>query len=97
MSSALRDAIFWIAVASCAVSQLFIIRAAVQTASRPSSPPSSSTGNDEGAIVVDADSSDRGPLPTPRRSVEIFWAILPVVLMIAAFTGAWRLMHPETP
>lgn len=32
-------------------------------------------------------------VPAPRRASEVFWAILPTVLMIGAFIGAYRLMH----
>jgi hypothetical protein len=34
-------------------------------------------------------------VPMPRRASEMAWAILPTVLMIAAFAGAWRIMHPS--
>jgi hypothetical protein len=36
-------------------------------------------------------------VPTPRRSLEIAWAVLPAVLLVAAFVGAWRLMYPAAP
>jgi heme/copper-type cytochrome/quinol oxidase subunit 2 len=75
MSTDLRDVIFWIAVVSCAIAQLFIIRAVVMTAPHASSPS----------------------VPTPRRSLEIAWAVLPAVLLVAAFVGAWRLMYPAAP
>ncbi|BAH39621.1 MAG TPA: hypothetical protein DGD08_14290 [Gemmatimonas aurantiaca] len=29
-------------------------------------------------------------VPAPRRAAEIFWAIIPVFGLIAAFWGAWR-------
>lgn len=36
-------------------------------------------------------------VPAPRRAMEIAWAILPAVLIIAVFVGAWRLMSPAPP
>ncbi len=33
-------------------------------------------------------------VPTPRRAAEIAWAILPAVLIIAVFVGAWRVLSP---
>lgn len=38
-------------------------------------------------------SSEAHTVPAPRRGVEIFWAILPALLMLGAFIGAWRMMH----
>lgn len=93
MSTVLRDAIFWVAVVSCAIAQLFIIRAVLRTATRPSTPFAARADD---SATVDADREAR-PLPVPRRSIEIAWAVLPAVLMIAAFISAWRLMHPVTP
>jgi hypothetical protein len=90
MSPVLRDALFWVAVASCAIAQLFIIRAVLRTAIRPSA--AGSTGD---TSAVRDKRADR-PMPVPRRSIEIGWAILPAILMIAAFVSAWRLMHPES-
>ena len=34
-------------------------------------------------------------VPVPRRAQEIAWAILPALLMLGAFVGAWRTMHPS--
>jgi hypothetical protein len=36
-------------------------------------------------------------VPVPRRALEMAWAVLPALLMMGAFAGAWRLMHPATP
>jgi len=36
-------------------------------------------------------------VPSPNRAMEIAWAILPAVLIIAVFVGAWRLMYPSAP
>jgi hypothetical protein len=92
MSTVFRDAIFWIAVGFCAIAQLFIIRAVVRTAIRPSAP---SVPADRSS-PTEVDRLTRS-MPVPRHSVEIAWAVLPTLLMIAAFVGAWRLMHPGTP
>jgi heme/copper-type cytochrome/quinol oxidase subunit 2 len=36
-------------------------------------------------------------VPMPKRASEIAWAILPALLLAAAFVGAWRSMHPASP
>ncbi len=77
MSPAFRDGLFWVAVASCAVSQLFILRAVLRVL------PS-----------TDASAEPSG-VPSPNRTQEIVWAILPAALLGAAFFGAWRAMHPS--
>lgn len=35
-------------------------------------------------------------VPAPRRASEMAWALLPTVLLLAAFALAWRTMHPST-
>ena len=98
MSTVLRDAIFWIAVAFCAVAQLFIIRAVIRTAVRSSAiSPSLPDAELPGAPTANSAARASTSMPVPRRSIEIAWAILPAALMIAAFVSAWRLMHPGTP
>lgn len=49
--------------------------------------------------VVRAVPSETGSphVPTPRRALEIAWAILPAVLIIAVFLGAWRIVSPSAP
>lgn len=34
-------------------------------------------------------------VPAPRRASEMAWALLPAVLIVAVFVGAWRTMHPS--
>ncbi len=36
-------------------------------------------------------------VPAPRRAPEVFWALLPTLLLIALFIGAWRVRHPSSP
>ncbi len=36
-------------------------------------------------------------VPSPHRGMEIAWAILPAVLIVAVFLGAWRVLHPVAP
>ena len=36
-------------------------------------------------------------VPAPRRALEVAWAILPALMLLGAFVGAWQLMHPSTP
>ncbi len=96
MSSAIRDAVFWIFVAICAVSQFYIIRAVIR-ADVYSPHPVPPDGNTNTGADADNDKLRGKTLPVPNRAVEILWAVLPVLLMLAAFMGAWRLMHPDTP
>ena len=82
MPSALLDLLFWIAVASCAVAQVFILRAVLRVVVRPVS------------NHAEDGSSPAAHVPVPRRSLEILWAILPFFFLAAAFFAAWRVMHP---
>jgi hypothetical protein len=36
--------------------------------------------------------ASREGVPTPRHAMEVAWAILPIVGLIATFVGAWRLL-----
>lgn len=33
-------------------------------------------------------------VPIPRRALEVMWVLLPIVLLVGAFFGAWRRLHP---
>ena len=83
MRPVLLDVLFWIAVLGCAVAQFFIIRAVL----KPN-------------VGLPAESALRTPsetLPARRqsgRAQEIVWAVLPSLLLGAAFVLAWRVMHP---
>ena len=83
MPPVLLDVLFWIAVFGCAVAQFFIIRAVLK--------PNAG---------LPAESALRAPsetLPARRqsgRTQEIVWAVLPSLLLGAAFVLAWRTMHP---
>ena len=86
MRPVILDALFWTAVLACAVAQFFILRAVL----RPSPLPSVNAGVDAGA----------SPLPVrvqSGRTQEIVWAVLPSLLLAAAFVLAWRVMHPAVP
>jgi hypothetical protein len=80
MSTRFFDAIFWIAVVACAVAQLFILRAVFRV---------TPVGSVAKGTVADASG-----VPTPHRLTEIVWVLLPVALLVLAFVGAWRQMHP---
>lgn len=81
------DAVFWIAVASCAVAQIFILRAVFRV----------TPGNTGTSSTSSAPEGESVSVPTPHRLTEIVWVILPVVLLTLAFVGAWRVMHPVLP
>ena len=83
MRPVILDALFWIAVLGCAVAQFFIIRAVL----RPSAglPAESPLRTPSSAVPVRRQSG---------RVQEIIWAVLPSLLLAAAFVLAWRVMHP---
>ena len=84
MPLVLLDAIFWVAVACCAVAQIFIVRAVLRVVRPPS------------AHTADAASSPVPlSMPVPRQSLEIVWAVLPAGLVVVAFVAAWGKMHPS--
>jgi ABC-type dipeptide/oligopeptide/nickel transport system permease component len=80
MSMKVSDAIFWIAVVSCSVAQLLIMRAVFH---KPLVPSSGDDTSPAGSRSV----------PHPRRTSEFAWALLPAVLLALLFVGAWRTMH----
>lgn len=84
MPSTVLDLLFWIAVASCAVAQVFILRAVLRVVVQPMS-NNAEDGSSSASLV-----------PVPRRSLEILWAILPFFFLAAAFVAAWRVMHPTS-
>lgn len=85
MSPVLLDVIFWISVACCAVAQVFILRAVFSVAVRPRSDTADATAHDTPSTV-----------PMPKRTLEIAWAVLPSILLAAAFVAAWRQMHSSS-
>jgi heme/copper-type cytochrome/quinol oxidase subunit 2 len=77
------DAVFWIAVACCAVAQLAIIRSAfVSPATAARSENSDSTDS-------------HAPASPARRATEIAWAILPGIALIVLFFYTWSAIHPD--
>lgn len=110
MSTRLIDALFWVAVVACAVAQLFILRAVFRISPRlpASNAGNSASGNSLAATNGVASTSDplaangKEPyteqynVPTPHRATELLWVMLPVVLLVLAFVGAWQVMHPTS-
>ena len=80
MPPVVTNAIFWIFVATCAVAQLFILRAVLRVVVLPRT----------------ADTTENSGIPAPRRSLEILWAVLPALFLGFAFIAAWRVMHPTS-
>ena len=98
MSTRYLDAIFWILVAACATAQIFILRAVFRIS--PRNPTAGRTASVDGGGAStsgdsDADCANTHGVPTPHRSTEILWVLLPVVLLVLAFFLAWRAMHPS--
>ena len=111
-SQNIYDGIFWIAVASCAVAQFFILRAVFRVTPRTTPGGSTVGGSTAGGSLASGfasnvstttgstSSSPEGEfvsVPTPHRLTEIVWVVLPVALLVLAFVGAWRVMHPVLP
>ncbi|HEX2779590.1 MAG TPA: hypothetical protein VHM30_08835 [Gemmatimonadaceae bacterium] len=76
-------ALFWLSVAIAAVAELAIVAATVR-ASRPH----------EVADVPAIAQGETGSLPSPRRGLELVWAILPAIALAVLFVLTWRAMHP---
>ena len=91
LSQNIYDGIFWIAVASCAVAQIFILRAVFRVN------PTLTPGTTADGSRSSAPEGESVSVPTPHRLTEIVWVILPVALLTLAFVGAWRVMHPVLP
>ncbi len=80
MSVAVYDTLFWVAVAACAVAQLFILKAVFFPAPPPMAGPA-------------ADGRAAGRLRAPSRPLEMAWVVLPVIALVAVFVWAWQLRH----
>lgn len=72
-------AVFWTFLALCLVAQALIVRGLF----RAKVPAGS---------VAAATSAPATPLPSPHRWAEVAWAVLPIVGLLLAFLGAWRLL-----
>src|SRR4051812_17356346 len=92
LSQNIHDGIFWIAVASCALAQIFILKAVFRV-----TPGAAANGSSAHGVTSSAPEGESVSVPTPHRLTEIVWVILPVALLALAFVGAWRAMHPAVP
>lgn len=70
-------ALFWTLLALCLVAQALIVRG-LFTAKAPTT-------------AAGATSSPNA-LPASHRWAEVAWAVLPIVGLLLAFLGAWRLL-----
>lgn len=71
-------------MAVCAVAQLFILRAVFA----PEAPAPAGSPAEAGRAA--------GRLRRPSRPLEIAWAVLPAVGLVALFLWAWQRTHPTT-
>lgn len=78
---ALADAIFWIAVAACAVAQVAILRSVLVVRPRADGP-------------LQRPSDRVQPAPLARRPLEVFWAVVPALALAATLALTWRALHP---
>lgn len=81
MTSGLSTTVFWMAVALCALAQLFILKAVLFPAAPPADGPA-------------ADGRAAGRLQPASRPMEIAWVILPAIGLAVMFIWAWQLKHP---
>ena len=97
LSQSIYDGIFWITVATCAVAQIFILRAVFRVTPSITGRDSTANGVSANGSTSSAPEGESVSVPTPHRLTEIVWVVLPVVLLTLAFVGAWRVMHPALP
>ncbi len=81
MSVAVSDTLFWLAVALCAIAQLFILKAVFAPAPPPMGGPA-----EAGRAA--------GRLRPASRPLELAWVVLPAVGLLFLFLWAWQLKHP---
>lgn len=97
LSQSIYDGIFWITVASCAVAQIFILRAVFRVTPVTTGSGSTAHGINATRSTSSSPEGESVSAPTPHRLTEIVWVVSPVVLLVLAFVGAWRVMHPVLP
>jgi heme/copper-type cytochrome/quinol oxidase subunit 2 len=78
-------ALFWLAVAVATVAELAIVAATVRV-SRPHGPV------DVPALAE----GETSTLPSPRRWLELVWAVIPALALAALFVFTWRSMSAPT-
>jgi hypothetical protein len=81
MPFSLADAIFWIAVACCAVAQVAILHSVLVSPA----PAGTSTPARQGAAARASFSV--------RRAAEIVWAVLPGIALTVVLVFTWRAIH----
>ena len=77
MFSSVFDAIFWIAVASCALAQFAIVRSVLRMRGS-----AAGTGHVSSPL-----------LPRTRPAIEIAWVVVPALALAVVLTVTWRTMH----
>ena len=77
MFSSVFDAIFWIAVASCALAQVAIVRSVLRMRG-------SAAGTGHGSSPM---------LPRARPAIEIAWVVVPALALAIVLALTWRTMH----
>jgi heme/copper-type cytochrome/quinol oxidase subunit 2 len=77
-------ALFWLSVVVAVIAELAIVAATVR-ASRPH----------EVSDVPAIAEGETGTLPSPRRGLEVLWAVIPALALAALFVLTWRAMNPS--
>jgi hypothetical protein len=78
MPISLRDALFWAAVACCAVATLAILRSVIA--------PAPARGDLEAG-------GERAAAPVTRRAIEIAYAAIPALVLALVLAATWREVH----
>lgn len=92
MSPGLARTIFWVAAASCAVAHGALIWSVVTGAASGSYPDDRRKGARRGGMRWGSDrrSGTADSDGSPARELEIGWAILPAVALLALLMATWR-------
>lgn len=77
MFSSVFDAIFWIAVASCALAQVAIVRSVLRMR----------------GSAADTGHGSSPMLPRTRPAIEIAWVVVPSLALAVVLALTWRTMH----
>jgi hypothetical protein len=83
VSPSLAALLFWMSVAVCAIAELAIVAATVRASRRSATP-------DPDAPLDLPKVDDPRPFPRPRRWLELFYVVTPVIVLVLLFAYTWR-------
>ena len=85
MFDSVFDAIFWIAVASCVLAQVAIVRSVLRM-----------RGSAADSTLASSLPSPSPSLPRTRPAIELAWVVVPALALAVVLGVTWRTMHPRT-